>query len=154
MGVWTDESIARLCALAADGRTASQIARQLAASPEFGAPSRNAVIGKAARLGVKLGAHADRPPREKPPRVERRAPLRAAPRPAKADARPLWTGAIPTSLRVSLADLAEAGCRFPLGDPLGDDFAYCGSPTLGKFPYCPGHCAMAYSALARVEARQ
>ncbi|MDQ3080516.1 MAG: GcrA cell cycle regulator, partial [Pseudomonadota bacterium] len=43
---WTDERIDRLKAMWADGSTASQIAEDL------GGVSRNAVIGKAHRLGL------------------------------------------------------------------------------------------------------
>ena len=47
--MWTDEAIDTLRRLALEGRSASSIAAAL------GAPSRNAVIGKANRIGVKLG---------------------------------------------------------------------------------------------------
>ena len=48
--MWTDEAIDTLRRLALEGRSASSIAAAL------GAPSRNAVIGKANRIGVKLGS--------------------------------------------------------------------------------------------------
>ena len=47
--MWTDEAIDTLRRLALEGRSASSIAAAL------GAPSRNAVIGKANRIGIKLG---------------------------------------------------------------------------------------------------
>ena len=91
---WTDERIERLKTMWTDGATASQIA------DELGGVSRNAVIGKAHRLGLeraprrssrarrrsKKPAPAPRPP---PPRRPR--PRAEAPRPAparRADAPP------------------------------------------------------------------
>ncbi len=35
---------------------------------------------------------------------------------------------LPMSLRVTMIELKEAMCRWPLGDPATSDFRYCGSP--------------------------
>ena len=59
--MWTEAAIETLRQLALEGKSASVIAAAI------GAPSRNAVIGKANRIGIKLTgqAHcsAPRPPR-------------------------------------------------------------------------------------------
>src|SRR5688500_16051891 len=75
---WTDERIERLKKMWADGATASQIA------DELGGVSRNAVIGKAHRLGldarpspVKPGEEKDKRPAAKPASRDS-APRRAA----------------------------------------------------------------------------
>jgi len=81
---WTEERIERLKKMWQDGATASQIA------DELGGVSRNAVIGKAHRLGlearpspVKPGEEKEKPaaaaPAPKPAPVERAAPKAAAP---------------------------------------------------------------------------
>ena len=86
---WTDERIERLTKMWEGGATASQIAEEL------GGVSRNAVIGKAHRLGLKARpspvkanekpeAPAAKPARPAPPAAEARAP--AAPRPPVAPA--------------------------------------------------------------------
>lgn len=52
---------------------------------------------------------------------------------------------LPTSLRVTIVDLNESMCKWPLGDPT--DFAkfrYCGSPVHGTGPYCQHHGKLAY----------
>ena len=91
---WTDERIDRLKAMWTEGATASQIAEDL------GGVSRNAVIGKAHRLGlearpspVKPGEEKERAapaaasaPAAKPAPVERAAPKPAAAAPAAAPA--------------------------------------------------------------------
>src|ERR1700735_1832635 len=67
--MWTDAAIETLRQMALEGKSASSIAMAL------GAPSRNAVIGKANRMGVKLTGHihcgaprASRPSTERPRR--------------------------------------------------------------------------------------
>jgi GcrA cell cycle regulator len=87
---WTEERIERLKAMWAEGATASQIA------DELGGVSRNAVIGKAHRLGlearpspVKPGEEKEKPtaaaaaPAPKPAPVERPAPRPAAAAPER-----------------------------------------------------------------------
>jgi GcrA cell cycle regulator len=46
--------------------------------------------------------------------------------------------------RIGLLDIAEADCRWPIGDPVEDDFAYCGLPISKGHAYCAGHCRLAY----------
>lgn len=72
---WTDERIEKLTKMWEGGATASQIAEEL------GGVSRNAVIGKAHRLGLKA-----RPSPVKP--NEKEAAPAAAPKPPKAEAAP------------------------------------------------------------------
>ena len=73
---WTEERIERLKKMWADGSTASQIA------DELGGVSRNAVIGKAHRLGLEARPSPVKPGEEK----EHRAPAAAAPTPKPAPA--------------------------------------------------------------------
>jgi len=90
---WTEERIERLKKMWQEGSTASQIA------DELGGVSRNAVIGKAHRLGlearpspVKAGEEKEKPasaaPAPKAPPVERAAPKPATATPAPAAAAP------------------------------------------------------------------
>ena len=76
---WTEERIERLKKMWHDGATASQIAEEL------GGVSRNAVIGKAHRLGLEQRPSPVRPGEEKD--VKKPAPAAAAPKAAapKAD---------------------------------------------------------------------
>jgi GcrA cell cycle regulator len=73
---WTDERIATLKKMWEGGATASQIADELTGV------SRNAVIGKAHRLGLKARPSPVKPNDEKP------EPKKAAPAPAPAAAKP------------------------------------------------------------------
>ena len=78
---WTDERIERLKKMWANGATASQIA------DELGGVSRNAVIGKAHRLGLEQRPSPVKPGEEKEVKKPAAAtPAAAAPAPAKAAA--------------------------------------------------------------------
>ena len=70
---WTEERIERLKSMWAEGSTASQIA------DELGGVSRNAVIGKAHRLGLESRPSPVKPGEEK----EKKAKAASAPKPAK-----------------------------------------------------------------------
>jgi len=154
---WTDERVELLRQLWLDGRSASQISAQLGHGV-----TRNAVIGKVHRLG--LAGRAKAPSSPAPPRAAS-AP-RMAPRPASSGARTAVRGAtalalaaepaldtrpvfqeddvvVPMSLRVTIIDLKEAMCRWPLGDPTSSEFRYCGSPAASG-PYCTHHGKLAY----------
>lgn len=87
---WTEERIERLKKMWHDGATASQIA------DELGGVSRNAVIGKAHRLGLEQRPSPVKPGEEK--EVKRASPTAAAAvKPAKADAPKAATAATESS---------------------------------------------------------
>jgi GcrA cell cycle regulator len=78
---WTEERIERLKKMWHDGATASQIA------DELGGVSRNAVIGKAHRLGLEQRPSPVKPGEEKEAKKPAAAaPAAAAPKPPKAEA--------------------------------------------------------------------
>ncbi len=150
--VWTDEAVETLRMLADRGLSASAIAAAL------GAESRNVVIGKASRIGVKLNGIGGRASPIAAPGAEmvRRAPRspfasRAVARRPAAGAvsvRPnarMWAGAeVGEMRRLRLDEMRDIACRWPLGDPQSSDFAYCGlAPAEGR-SYCAGHCRIAY----------
>lgn len=47
---------------------------------------------------------------------------------------------------LSIQDLQENTCRWPVGDPLKDDFHFCGRSALEAQPYCEYHCGVAFQA--------
>lgn len=102
---WTDERIEKLTKMWEGGATASQIA------DELGGVSRNAVIGKAHRLGLKARPSPVKPnekdaaasaPAAKPAKAEAAPRATPAPRPAPAAAAP----AAPRSTPVAAAPVA------------------------------------------------
>jgi GcrA cell cycle regulator len=158
--LWTEEAIEILKRLALEGRSASLIALAL------GAASRNAVIGKANRIGIKLDGDGRGSARRSVTAGAYRLPSGTVPRskPApdhvtSAQRKARWTFAeaeVGETRRVRFEDIHQFACRWPLGDPKSVDFVYCGlTPAEGR-SYCAGHYRMAYrppSAGAR-ESRQ
>ena len=158
---WTDEIVEQLKQHWIDGKSASQIASLLG-----NGVTRNAVIGKVHRLGLAGRAKtpssgASRPPRRMAPppahrvvgprlnspanRMMRGATALAfAPQALSELEQPEFESVVvPMSLRVTIIELKEAMCRWPLGDPSSSDFRYCGSHAASG-PYCPYHGGLAY----------
>lgn len=110
---WTDEKVETLTKLWREGKSASEI------SVLLGDVTRNAVIGKAHRLGL-----ASRP-----------SPIKRQPKPAPVE-----------PIGVKLIDLTERMCKWPIGDPATPGFRFCGKPSETGQSYCEGHMQMAYQA--------
>ncbi len=151
---WTDERVERLGKLWIEGRSASQIAAELGEGV-----SRNAVIGKIHRLGLAgrtmppLGSEPDRPK----PKVAVKAPSRSPAVEAEPvrDIRPFVQPraiqasdvVIPFSDRVTIMDLRETMCKWPLGDPTSSEFRFCGCRSQGGAPYCTAHARVAFQPM-------
>jgi GcrA cell cycle regulator len=169
--LWTAEAVEDLKKLALQGKSASHISLAL------GVGSRNAVIGKASRIGIKLsgggasvrGKGMPRAPRPKwapahttrPQAEAQRSGAAGAHEPKVSPGHDRVTGMsfavaeIGEMRRLRLEDIRDSACRWPLGDPRSGDFAYCGLTPVGGQSYCAGHCQMAYrSPHARPIARE
>jgi GcrA cell cycle regulator len=51
---------------------------------------------------------------------------------------------VPMSLKVTIVELRESMCKWPIGDPSSAEFRYCGSPVKVGTPYCQHHGKLAY----------
>lgn len=107
---WSSERVETLQRMWAQGASAREIAARL------GGVTRNAVIGKAYRLGLSGQA----------------APAQPAPEPRR---EPL----------AGILDLTERMCRWPTGHPDQEGFGFCGRPVAPGRSYCREHCALAYA---------
>jgi GcrA cell cycle regulator len=58
--------------------------------------------------------------------------------------RPSANVVVPISRRLGLTELTERTCKWPVGDPLTDDFHFCGCESPDASPYCTYHQKMAY----------
>jgi GcrA cell cycle regulator len=145
VATWTAERIEQLRHCVVTGLTCSEIAAEIGVS-------RNAVIGKIHRLGLSPGRPAgaqaqDCPPHARRPRAptQRRRLQLAYAQTAVDGGEPIMRdAAIDSAHPCSLSDLAERKCRWPLGDPVKPDFAFCGNEAVQGFTYCIGHARMAY----------
>lgn len=50
--------------------------------------------------------------------------------------------------RLTLMELTERTCKWPIGDPATDDFWFCGLPTLPGKPYCEAHVGVAFQPMS------
>ncbi len=182
---WTDERVETLKAMWAEGKSASQIAKEL------GGVTRNAVIGKVHRLGLSnRGPNGDRaedaelilaaepaPAAPEAAATEEAAPVEAAaPAPAPRDPglmrpKPVMGAGQPLppqpagsemseearanldevakkARRLSLMQLTERTCKWPIGDPATDDFWFCGLACVPGKPYCETHVAVAFQPMS------
>jgi len=55
---------------------------------------------------------------------------------------------VPISRRLTLLQLTENTCKWPIGDPLGAGFHFCGAKTCEGSPYCSYHSKIAFQPLA------
>jgi GcrA cell cycle regulator len=132
---WPGELIDRLKALWNGNRlTAEQMARRLGIS-------RNALIGKAHRLG--LSTHKARV--AKPQRRKLAPKMKPLPPPPIVEEDPV--PAEPEFAGVELLALGPKACRYPQGD--GVPYRFCGAPQLEGSSYCPYHQCVCYHPLSR-----
>jgi GcrA cell cycle regulator len=149
VATWTAERIEQLRHCVVTGLTCSEIAVEIGVS-------RNAVIGKIHRLGLSSGRPAGAQALGCPPRARRpRAPTQhrwlqlAYPRTPNGGEAIMLGTTVDSAQPCSLVELAERKCRWPLGDPVKPDFAFCGNETFTGFAYCIGHARMAYRSAER-----
>ena len=53
-----------------------------------------------------------------------------------------------TAKRISLMELTERTCKWPIGDPATDDFYFCGLPVQQGKPYCEAHVGVAFQPMS------
>ena len=167
---WTDERVELLKKMWNEGQSASQIAKEL------GGVTRNAVIGKVHRLGLsnRAGAAPAKPVKEKPAKVEPPKPQpepRAVERPQPPARKPIVPAGQPLppqpsaneispealakvgevekrARKISLMELTERTCKWPIGDPATDNFYFCGLPSQPGKPYCEAHVGVAFQPMS------
>lgn len=169
---WTPEAVAYLRERWSAGAPASEIARFLGCS-------RDAVIGKARRIGAKTPVEPRSSETQRrvaqarwsgivPPRHERRTVAKTPPQPIPATAPPkepdMPTGFVFVEMprrvrseRVALDELRAEHCRYPLwgeGTP-PEARRYCGKPTTDeKSSWCAGCRALVYAPAAEKAKRR
>ncbi len=159
---WNDERVELLRKLWAEGLSASQIAALL------GGVSRNAVIGKVHRLKLSSRGRATAAPARQKRTSSGSSGTKTATRTAAATRsmpvsigatalqthfdvepvarhhiRPVENIVVPISRRLQLVQLNERTCKWPNGDPLSEDFHFCGNDS-SEGPYCTYHSRIAF----------
>jgi GcrA cell cycle regulator len=172
---WTDERVELLKKLWLEGLSASQIAALLGEgvtrNAVIGKVHRLKLSGRAKPTS-------STPRVRSTPRSAPRRPSTHSSRPAIGMSRPRTMGAapmigatalkaseefeteayqlpqveeldIPVEQRLSLLQLSEHTCKWPIGDPLTPDFYFCGQASNEGQPYCEFHSRRAYHQLEK-----
>ena len=139
---WTDERIALLKQLHAEGKSATITANELGCT-------RNSVIGKWHRLGLEKRQSKIRMNIPGHPRAARK------PRVFTTKRLPEWIEEpqffdpteydlnIPQDQRRTILSVGAQECRWPIDPPEGERF-FCGGSVAQEKPYCPAHCRVAF----------
>ncbi|PIE08450.1 MAG: GcrA cell cycle regulator [Rhodobacterales bacterium] len=53
-----------------------------------------------------------------------------------------------TAKKLSLMELTERTCKWPIGDPATEDFWFCGLPVQQGKPYCEAHVGVAFQPMS------
>ena len=121
MSTWTPERIAEVTRLWDEGLTTAEIGKVIGVS-------KNAVVGKAHRLGLPA----------------RPSPIRRTKSKVSTKAKPAVNRPVQQRISASVINTSGACCKWPFGHPGEEDFHFCESPSLVGKSYCPKHYEMAY----------
>lgn len=145
---WTDEAVDELKRLWCKEGASASVAAQLLSQTFGGYVTRNSVIGKANRLGLTHpeGKIASARRRKKASQVVKKSLTSQPPKiPSCIPVEPEPINEPDDSSRISILDLRETTCRFPIGDPRKEGFGYCGAHSpMGGSPYCAFHHSIVY----------
>ncbi len=170
---WTDERVELLRKLWTDGLSASQIAAELGSVTRNAVIGKVHRLGLSGRTKT-TPAVSTRPRKPRPPshplspvfRTQGAAPqvtppvtapVAPAPQPQiQPEPVPLVEAAVLPIAdvvpfvceRVTIMELRECMCRWPIGDPGRPDFRFCGARTNVGTPYCTHHASIAYQPSA------
>jgi len=148
---WTDEAIARLRELWAEGHSTAEIGRRMGIS-------KNAVVGKAHRLSLIARPSPIRrdgeavPPRPAMPRritgptlppLAAEVQVAPAARPTPAQTRPEPSKPHVVRQATTYTPRPQT-CCWPLGEPGTRSFRFCDGVSIPGKPYCTEHAAIAY----------
>jgi GcrA cell cycle regulator len=146
---WTDENVARLKSLWGEQHTAREVAATMGIT-------RSAVLAKVRRLGLCFSRpaalrtpKAPRSRRHRKPRAKANLKVFDGPTTSFSTA-PIIQGdhlahiEAPIGPRVSILELNEFTCRWPIGD--GREVTYCGALPKLKKSYCPYHYGIAHES--------
>jgi GcrA cell cycle regulator len=156
---WSAASVALLRRRWAEGASARAIAQELGRGV-----SRCAVLGKVHRLKLKQpeskprhGRKLNARPRRRRPSARRRRLDERGMSALMAAFHALGLGCSVPDARTAhldagkafgpacgLLDLTAETCRWPIGEPGDEGFAYCGAAPFRRYPYCARHCVIAY----------
>lgn len=139
---WTPERVKLLEGFWEEGLPASEIARRLGVT-------KNAVVGKVHRLGLKKRALPNKPAVHLPEAASKGASHEVSVPTQEIQKNGAGASGVSESRaayqkHLRLEELTSGVCRWPEGEPGTEDFHFCGAPAVPEKPYCEDHNARAY----------
>ena len=137
---WDDNYLAKLRELWDQGLPTAQIGKLLGFT-------KNAVVGKAHRIGLERRPSPIRRTAVKPDRKKARSPvmpkLNFESKQETLTENKEYSGFQPVIKNMFNSSI-KRGCEWPEGHPDESDFNFCGKDRFEDKPYCLEHCAVAY----------
>tara|TARA_B100001057_G_scaffold330585_1_gene330908 strand:- start:171 stop:722 length:552 start_codon:yes stop_codon:yes gene_type:complete len=173
---WTDERVELLKKLWGDGQSASQIAKELGGVTRNAVIGKVHRLGLSNRATSTIKSEASLKTEKKtekaaakktetfgknpeskptPPSPARRQIIPAGqPLPPQPSANEISPEALARvsevekkAKKITLLELTERTCKWPVGDPATPDFWFCGLPTQTGKPYCEAHVGVAFQPM-------
>ncbi|MFG5383051.1 GcrA family cell cycle regulator [Yoonia sp. R2-816] len=159
-GVTRNAVIGKVHRLGLSNRAGSGGAAATKAAPK----EKPAAAAKSAPKPATKAKPASTPPKEEPELDENGIPISAArraiipagqPLPPQPSANEISPEALAkvnevekTAKKISLMELTEKTCKWPVGDPATDDFWFCGLAVQQGKPYCEAHVGVAFQPMS------
>ena len=138
---WDDYNVSKLRELWDQGLPTAQIGKLLGFT-------KNAVVGKAHRIGLERRPSPIRRTAVKPDRKKARSPiipkLNFEVKKDEAKEAPVHQQTFQPLVKNLFTKSVKRGCEWPEGHPDESDFKFCGKERFEDKPYCIDHCAVAY----------
>ena len=138
---WNEENVSRLRDLWDQGLPTAQIGKLLGFT-------KNAVVGKAHRIGLERRPSPIRRTAVKPDRKKARSPiipkLNFEAKKDEVKENPVHEQTFQPVVKNLFTKSVKRGCEWPEGHPDESDFKFCGKERFEDKPYCIDHCAVAY----------
>ena len=143
---WNDSNVARLKELWDQGLPPAQIGKLLGFT-------KNAVVGKAHRIGLERRPSPIRRTAVKPDRKKARSPIIPKLN-FEATKEETKQQTFQPAVINPFTSNTKRGCEWPEGHPDESDFKFCGKDRFEDKPYCLDHCAVAYVIPEKEEEKQ
>ena len=138
---WDDNNVSKLRELWDQGLPTAQIGKLLGFT-------KNAVVGKAHRIGLERRPSPIRRTAVKPDRKKARSPimpkLNFEVKKDEVKEIPVHQQTFQPLVKNLFTKSVKRGCEWPEGHPDESDFKFCGKERFEDKPYCIDHCAVAY----------
>ena len=146
---WDDSNVAKLKELWDQGLPTAQIGKLLGFT-------KNAVVGKAHRIGLERRPSPIRRTAVKPDRKKARSPIVPTLKfeASKDEPKEINKQTFQPAVKNLFTNQTKRGCEWPEGHPDESDFKFCGKDRFEDKPYCIDHCAVAYVIPEKEEEKQ